>query len=175
MLFFAVNTAPEALRESIETYRRAVANATPFHPGGTNAQTAGFINGLVTDDAGDRDRIRRLAGRRAIEHQMHGSAYMTEGWPDPDHPPASYAHVMGDAVKGALAMIRRDPESVAQTAVEQGFVAAGTPDDAAPILERFADVGVDQVIIHMQMGGVPHEDIVRSIEVIGKELIPRFA
>jgi alkanesulfonate monooxygenase SsuD/methylene tetrahydromethanopterin reductase-like flavin-dependent oxidoreductase (luciferase family) len=175
MLFFALNTAPEALRESLAAYHAAVGNAKPFYPGGTNGRTAGFINGLVTDDVGDRDRIRRLAARRAVEHQMHGSAYMTEGWPDPDHPPISYAHVTGDAVRGALATIRRKPEAVAQTTLEQGFVAAGTPDDVAPILERFAGVGVDQVIIHMQMGGVPHEDIVRSIEVIGKELIPRFA
>ena len=175
MLFFALDTAPEALRASIEAYHAAVARAQPFHPGGTNAQTAGFIQGLVTDDAADRDRIRELAARRAVEHQMHGSAYMTEGWPDPEDVPASYAHIRGDSVEGALAMIRENPEAVAQAALEQGFVAAGTPDDVAPVLERFAAAGVDQVILHMQMGGVPHEDIVRSIEVMGNELIPRFA
>ena len=38
-----------------------------------------------------------------------------------------------------------------------------------------AAAGIDQVILHMQMGGVPHEDIVRSIEVMRNELISRFA
>ena len=95
--------------------------------------------------AADRDRIRELAARRAVEHQMHGSAYMTEGWPDPEDVPASYAHIRGDSVEGALAMIRENPEAVAQAALEQGFVAAGTPDDIAPILERFAEADVDPV------------------------------
>jgi hypothetical protein len=35
-------------------------------------------------------------------------------------------------------------------------------------------VGVDQIIIHMQMGGVPHADIAKSIDVFGSDAIPRF-
>ena len=35
-------------------------------------------------------------------------------------------------------------------------------------------VGVDQVIVHMQMGGVPHPDIVESIETFGESVIPRY-
>jgi hypothetical protein len=33
---------------------------------------------------------------------------------------------------------------------------------------------VDQIIIHMQMGNVPHERIIESIELMGKELIPLY-
>ena len=31
-----------------------------------------------------------------------------------------------------------------------------------------------EVIIHMQMGNVPHERIMQSIELIGTELIPKY-
>ena len=51
---------------------------------------------------------------------------------------------------------------------------AGTPDDCAKVLDAFHEVGVDQVIIHMQMGNVPHERIMESIELIGTELIPKY-
>ena len=51
---------------------------------------------------------------------------------------------------------------------------AGTPEDCAPVLDAFQEVGVDQVIIHMQMGDVPHERIMESLELIGTELIPKY-
>ena len=42
------------------------------------------------------------------------------------------------------------------------------------MLDSFHQVGVDQVIVHMQMGNVPHERIMESTELIGRELIPRY-
>jgi hypothetical protein len=33
---------------------------------------------------------------------------------------------------------------------------------------------VDQVIVHMQMGGVPHKDIMKSIELMGTEVLPKL-
>jgi hypothetical protein len=54
------------------------------------------------------------------------------------------------------------------------MVAAGTPDDVLEVLSRFQGVGIDQVIMHMQMGGVPHDDIMRSIEVLGSDVLPKL-
>jgi alkanesulfonate monooxygenase SsuD/methylene tetrahydromethanopterin reductase-like flavin-dependent oxidoreductase (luciferase family) len=58
--------------------------------------------------------------------------------------------------------------------LNEGFVMAGTPEDCATVLDSFKASGVDQVVIHMQMGGVPHDRIIESIELIGKELIPSY-
>ena len=76
---------------------------------------------------------------------------------------------------GLLDSIEADPDAVAEGLLDAGFVVAGTPDDVVPVLDTFREVGVDQVIFHMQMGGVPHDDIMRSIEVMGAEVIPRYA
>jgi hypothetical protein len=59
--------------------------------------------------------------------------------------------------------------------LEAGVVIAGSPEDAFPVLDAFDEVGVDQVIIHMQMGAVPHADIAESIEAFGDCIIPRYA
>jgi hypothetical protein len=59
--------------------------------------------------------------------------------------------------------------------LESGFVVAGTAEDALPVFDAFHEVGVDQVIVHMQMGDVPHGDIVESIETFGNFVIPRYA
>jgi alkanesulfonate monooxygenase SsuD/methylene tetrahydromethanopterin reductase-like flavin-dependent oxidoreductase (luciferase family) len=174
MLFFANNTAPEALESSISAYRSNIDKADPFVPGGVNNQTAGFINCLCTLDETQRDRIRWLAATKMVEHTLHGSIYMTTGWPDPENVPASYAHVTSGDTTMFLKAIQADPDAVAQQMLDAGMVAAGTPRDCIEVLDRFRDVGVDQVIMHMQMGGVPHADIAASIEALGKEVLPRY-
>ena len=83
---------------------------------------------------------------------------------------------------GGLAPLRRDylPADYARDAVNQNIAAtvhieaSWAPEDCVGVLDAFAEVGVDQVIIHMQMGDVPHERIMESIEMIGTELIPRY-
>ena len=168
MLFFAQETKPEALAESIAAYKANIGAAEPFVPGGVNNQTAGFINGLCSYD---RDEIRTLAARKTVEHTLHGNVCMTEGWPNDELPP-SYAHVAG--VREMRKVIEANPNAMADQMLANGFVMAGTPEDCKPVLDAFQEVGVDQVIIHMQMGNVPHDRIMESIELIGKELIPKY-
>ena len=86
----------------------------------------------------------------------------------------SYAHVNG----GDLALLRDaingDPKAIGDLMLNEGFVTAGAPEDCAKSFDAFKTSGVDQVIIHMQMGAVPHDRIMESIELIGKELIPSY-
>jgi len=175
MLFFAQNTTPAALASTVATYREHIGAARPIVPGGINDQTAGFVNGLITRDPSTRERIRALAAASTVEHTRHGSRWMTEGWPDAEKLPDAYAHIGGGQVAGLLGAIETDAEGVASGMLEAGFVAAGTADDVIPVFDSFRDVGVDQVIVHMQMGGVPHADIVESIETFGELVIPRYA
>jgi alkanesulfonate monooxygenase SsuD/methylene tetrahydromethanopterin reductase-like flavin-dependent oxidoreductase (luciferase family) len=168
MLFFAAQTKPEELRSTIQAYRDNIGDAQPFVAGGVNNQTAGFINGLC---GYDREEVRQLAAQKTVEHTLHGNLAMTRGWPD-DTPTQSYAHVAG--VQAMYEAIRSNPQAMADSMLEGGFVMAGTPEDCAPVLDSFQEVGVDQVIIHMQMGNVPHERIMESIELIGTELMPKY-
>ena len=99
---------------------------------------------------------------------------MLTGWPE-SGPTPSYAHIMADdGPKAMYEATSAAPDLVADELLNSGFVMAGTPADCRPVLDAFQDVGVDQVIIHMQMGNVPHERIMESIELIGTELIPDY-
>ena len=53
--------------------------------------------------------------------------------------------------------------------------AIGTPDQIADLVRRYEEVGVDQVIFVSQAGKNQHEHICESIELFGKEVLPRFA
>ena len=39
-----------------------------------------------------------------------------------------------------------------------------------PVLYPFQEVGVDQMIIHMQIGNVPHQRIMDTVEIVASEL-----
>jgi alkanesulfonate monooxygenase SsuD/methylene tetrahydromethanopterin reductase-like flavin-dependent oxidoreductase (luciferase family) len=169
MLFFAHQPDFEVLTESTAAYRDNIGSAQPVH-GVVNNQTAGFINGLCSYD---RDEVRQMAVEHVVEHTFHGSEYMLTGWPGGQATP-SYAHTTGGEVALIHEAIRTDRKVVEQTMLEGGFVMAGNPDDCARVLDAFDKAGVDQVIVHMQMGNVPHHRIMESIELIGKELIPRY-
>jgi alkanesulfonate monooxygenase SsuD/methylene tetrahydromethanopterin reductase-like flavin-dependent oxidoreductase (luciferase family) len=53
--------------------------------------------------------------------------------------------------------------------------AVGTPDQVAELVRRYEAVGVDQVIFVLQAGPTKHEHICESLELFGKQVIPRFA
>ena len=52
--------------------------------------------------------------------------------------------------------------------------AAGTPDHVLEVLSRFEDVGVNQIIRYLQMGGAPHEDLMRTTVVMGTQVFPKL-
>lgn len=53
--------------------------------------------------------------------------------------------------------------------------AIGTPAQISELLRRYEQAGVDQVCFVLQAGRNRHEDICASLELFGKEVIPRFA
>ncbi|MBY0558818.1 LLM class flavin-dependent oxidoreductase [Hyphomicrobium sp.] len=55
---------------------------------------------------------------------------------------------------------------------ETPSVLVGTPDEFIKRLRLLEELGVEEVV--MRIDGMPHEDIMRSIELIGREVIPAF-
>jgi alkanesulfonate monooxygenase SsuD/methylene tetrahydromethanopterin reductase-like flavin-dependent oxidoreductase (luciferase family) len=52
--------------------------------------------------------------------------------------------------------------------------AVGTPDQIREFLSRYEEMGVDQIIFVSQAGKNRHEDIMESLELFGKEVLPEF-
>ncbi len=58
--------------------------------------------------------------------------------------------------------------------IENGTYCIGDPDTCVRIIEKYEAAGVDQLICLMQAGRIPHDKIMRSIELFGERIIPRF-
>jgi alkanesulfonate monooxygenase SsuD/methylene tetrahydromethanopterin reductase-like flavin-dependent oxidoreductase (luciferase family) len=80
-----------------------------------------------------------------------------------------------EAVRRAAA----HPERLGAKAVEQGVAglrgAVGTPEQLREFLRRYEEYGVDQVIFVSQAGKNRHEDIMESLALFGREVLPEFA
>ncbi|GLY83913.1 hypothetical protein Airi02_018420 [Actinoallomurus iriomotensis] len=53
--------------------------------------------------------------------------------------------------------------------------AVGTPAQVAELVRRYEAVGVDQVIFVLQAGPNRHDHVCESLELVGEQVIPRFA
>ena len=59
-----------------------------------------------------------------------------------------------------------------QKVISGGLI--GSPDTIRERLHRFAESGVDQIILLNQAGKNTHEDICSSLELFAKEVMPEF-
>ena len=50
----------------------------------------------------------------------------------------------------------------------------GTPDKVAQGVQDYVDIGADQLICLVQAGRIPHERIMESLRLFGREVLPRF-
>jgi alkanesulfonate monooxygenase SsuD/methylene tetrahydromethanopterin reductase-like flavin-dependent oxidoreductase (luciferase family) len=68
-----------------------------------------------------------------------------------------------------------DPEEVFDAVEPFDTCVIGDVDSCRRKLRAFEATGLDRLMCLMQFGTLPHESAVRSIEVIGKHLVPEFA
>jgi alkanesulfonate monooxygenase SsuD/methylene tetrahydromethanopterin reductase-like flavin-dependent oxidoreductase (luciferase family) len=68
-----------------------------------------------------------------------------------------------------------DPVEVFEVMEAIESVIIGDVEACQTKLEGYAEIGCDRLMCLMQMGGVSHENVMKSIRLTGEELIPRLA
>jgi alkanesulfonate monooxygenase SsuD/methylene tetrahydromethanopterin reductase-like flavin-dependent oxidoreductase (luciferase family) len=188
--------ATSVLAEQVKIYRDALKNVNPV-----GAFATEFWGNNVHAYCGkDNDEARELAARSMktffgpdkpyIAGRIGAYEELLEAWGGvPDHLQADFgrwlrqsdeAHrqqaeesgISLDAGPGAAraAIAQLD----ANTLADRGVIIAGDPDSCAAAVQMYEDIGVDQVMLIMQTETIPHEKVMSSIELFGKEVIPRF-
>ena len=74
-------------------------------------------------------------------------------------------------IKGVLATVK---ELIDEELIDDAMVVGGNADTCSRVVERWADIGLDQMVFMMQAGQTGHDDIMRSLELIGEKVIPHF-
>jgi alkanesulfonate monooxygenase SsuD/methylene tetrahydromethanopterin reductase-like flavin-dependent oxidoreductase (luciferase family) len=152
----------ELLAEHIAAYRAAIASAEPAGFFVTNHFTCNPASLVLKDD------------RKACEYGLRGAMYFTEamfhyyGRERPVGPvPASTKPVPRAQIE-EFRRRRNAPGS-------QLWSIIGDAHAARESVQRFVDVGVDELILVMQTGTTPHELVMESIRTFGEDVIPFFS
>lgn len=150
------------LRANIADYREAVARC-PQPPRRITNQFCCTPATLVLED----DREACALGFRGARYHQEGlghyffSPVRTLGSPEFDTAPLG-----SDELDRAMA-VRGSPDQPLSTVI-------GDPVAALESVGRFQRAGVDELILVMQMGTVPHEAVMRSLKLFGEEVMPRI-
>lgn len=71
--------------------------------------------------------------------------------------------------------LEKDANDVSDAELKQHpAVVVGNPDEVIRKLEVFEKIGVDQPILFKQSGAIPHANIMKSIERLGRYVVPHF-
>jgi alkanesulfonate monooxygenase SsuD/methylene tetrahydromethanopterin reductase-like flavin-dependent oxidoreductase (luciferase family) len=153
----------EQLAHHVSEYRKAVAEAIPVGLAVTNHFACNPATLVLKDD------------KKACEYGLRGATYFTEAmihyYHRGDRPvgaiPVSRDALPADFVQG-FRRARNTPRSQMSSVI-------GDPASARDSVQRFVDVGVDELILVMQTAMVPHEVTMESIRTFGEEVMPHFA
>jgi len=57
---------------------------------------------------------------------------------------------------------------------DEDMIIIGTPEQCLEKILRYEEAGVDQLLCYVQFGTVPHEKVMRSLELLGTKVIPEL-
>jgi alkanesulfonate monooxygenase SsuD/methylene tetrahydromethanopterin reductase-like flavin-dependent oxidoreductase (luciferase family) len=168
---------PEDVAAKNALYRQHFANRDPAKQVGfiPNEHLAALCPTLVLHD---RELARRV-GLRGQRFFAEAIAHWYQGLPKPtalDLSPEEHLAALAATRKEKFARIGEDKIALNP---DHGYFdevkdAYGTPQDCIAYVQRLIDAGADEILFIAQMGGIPHEMIMQTIELIGTEVIPHF-
>jgi len=150
--------SPAKMEPLVELYKKNIVNAEPV---------GDFVNDNVAITTSfmcleDRDEARQWMTQSGNGRQQSLVFKYLDTFPKPSWVPEW-------------------PEEIPDPTLEQieagfqsGASVVGTPDDCAEALQKWADIGVDQLIMGPSGSVYTHDLLERTIKLFGDEVIPRF-
>jgi alkanesulfonate monooxygenase SsuD/methylene tetrahydromethanopterin reductase-like flavin-dependent oxidoreductase (luciferase family) len=168
---FAVGVPPEAVKEKIDIYRKAIAGCTQPVGKYVHDQASTFTMALCAPSMEEAQESAResfewypRAGARLIASVADMQADRGE-----DLGTYSYAaDLKSVADDGSLDLLSLEYLQ------ESGACVLGTPDDCIETCKRYEAAGVDQLLCLVNPYKIPHEAVMQTIQMMGEHVIPEF-
>jgi len=171
LLSFTVGLPPETLEERVAAYRKGQSDCTTPTGAFVNDTAATFT---MVHCADTNEKARTVAEesfvwypKTAGNHIASLAGYMQEQ----GHDLGNYKYA-GDALKmtneGLFDHITMD------FLYDSGAGIVGDPDRCIEMAKRYEAVGCELLFCLLNPYNIPHEDVMRSIELIGTHVIPEF-
>jgi len=160
--------APGVLEASLSVYRDAVRDAEPVGAF-VNNQFAATTFGCVAPT----DEEALANGKPAAQFFQDSIGVLFVPWGKKDDVPPSYAYY-NTMAKMIEERMKHSTGNEFEEQWESGAVAIGTPERVRNVVQKYKDAGVDQLILMVQAGRIPHESCMQTIRLMGEEVIPHF-
>lgn len=150
------------LTNRVGLYRQAIRNSEP-RLYNKNEYFAVTSNAIVLDDDHSACEYGFRGGRFFWESLQQ---YYSNIRPAPELLPVERRPIVGSALAAAKIVRNRNPDHL--------FAIIGDPVHAREKVAMFQKAGVDELILAMQLGTVPHEVVMKSIRCFAEKVMPHF-
>src|SRR6266481_9627496 len=165
VLCFTLGVELAQVAERINIYRAGVKNARPV--GQTiNNQVSMNIMGIFGDDPYEAEHV----AREAVLWYVRRGFELVSSIAAASQTDESYKYLK-TASKFDPAKFTLDYYDFLK---DGDLIAVGAPDEAVRVANRYRELGADQVLFFLQYGGIPHDRIMKSIELIGEKVLPEI-
>jgi alkanesulfonate monooxygenase SsuD/methylene tetrahydromethanopterin reductase-like flavin-dependent oxidoreductase (luciferase family) len=168
MLGFVTGT-PQQLAPRIAAYKEAVKQADPIGEF-VNDQSAVLIQTYCAETR--EEAIKDVAQPMEIVAKLAAELFLPWAEKGRERKAESYRYLTDQQQSQARAGAAFGD---IDQRIRDGSVAVGTPDDLLKLFRTYRDMGVDQMLTWVQFGGLEHSKIMRSMEMIGKYVIPELS
>jgi len=147
-------------RDAIRSYRETIRSADP----------AGFVGKFPNEHVA----AFALACCHEDDRTGRDIACAAARWYNGDND-VELNHVRFASAGGKDAVVAKFRSRTNDQLIEDGMAIGGNPDSVCRQVEKWAEAGLDQMIFVLQAGNTTHDQVMRSIELMGEQVIPRFA
>ncbi len=164
LLSFSVAMPPEALSKRIGRYREGLAEARPVGRF-VNDRVATFCQTHCAETTQQAHADAREAFPWYIQHSLEAVAELGAWKEGSNLGSYEYARRLLNGID--IGDLTFDYLTGNET------VMCGDPDHCVEMIRRYEAVGVDLLLLLVQSHDIPHEKVMRSIELIGTEVLPK--
>ena len=154
---FSEGSATE-IEPLVRNYKNAVANATPV--GDYVNDNIMAVTNLVCME--DRNKAFETAANMKMNYYTSLMHKWLDNIPTPDWFP-KWPEILPEPT----------PEQI-EKATAGGYAVVGDPDDCAKAIQRWVDIGVDQLTFSPTTNTLPTNVVIESMELFGREVLPQF-
>ncbi len=164
MLSFAIMQPLERMAQQIAAYRRAQERAVPLTDVATN-KVAAYTLVHCADSMADAEANGIW---KSVAWWYQHLAQFTLDW--------ELVHLSKAEQDATFPLMK--PLLEGNVPIEHfhdaDMIVVGDAERCLQKMKHYADLGVDQLICYVQFGYHPHESVMRTIEILGKEVLPEI-
>lgn len=159
---------PGVLDNLVKAYKKAVEGCEPVGSFVNNRTAAA----TVCVCAPTREEAKAIA-RDAIDFTTRKAAELFTPFAKKEVKGYEYYKKMAEAAVATadyrLSMADLDKR------IEAGAVMVGDPEDCLRVAKVYESAGVDLLLMLVQVGAVPHEKVMQTIELVGRHVVPKLS